>query len=62
MIFIKNVLKVEAIFKHSIVQLIYTQRNNLLPDVFDGYFKPRNEIHNLQTRNAHKLNVTRVKT
>ncbi len=32
-----------------------------LPDVFDGYFKPRNEIHNLQTRNAHKLNVISVK-
>ncbi len=27
-------------------------RNNLLPDVFDSYFKPRNEIHNLQTRNT----------
>ncbi len=24
-------------------------------------FKPRNEIHNLQTRNAHKLNLIRVK-
>ncbi len=43
------------------VQLVYKQRNNLLPDVFDGYFKPRNEIHNLQTRNAHKLNLIRVK-
>ncbi len=43
------------------VQLVYKQRNNLLPDVFDDYFKPRNEIHNLRTRNAHKLNVIRVK-
>ncbi len=43
------------------VQLVYKQRNNRLSDVFDSYFKPRNEIHNLQTRNAHKLNVIRVK-
>ncbi len=43
------------------VELVYKQRNNLLRDVFDSYFKPRNEIHNLQTRNAHKLNVIRVK-
>ncbi len=43
------------------VQLIYKLRNNLLSDVFDSYFKPRNEIHNIQTRNAHKLNVIRVK-
>ncbi len=56
-----NILKVEDIFKHSMVQLVYKQRNNLLPDVFDSYFKPRNEIHNLQTRNAHKLHVIRVK-
>ncbi len=42
------------------VQLVYKQRNNL-PDVFDGYCKPWNEIHNLQTCNAHKLNVIRVK-
>ncbi len=56
-----NVLKVENIFKHSMVQLIYKQRYNLLPDLFDSYFKPKNEIHNLQTRNAHKLNVIRVK-
>ncbi len=55
------VLKVEDIFKHSMVQLVYKQRNNRLPDVFDGYFKTRNEIHNLQTRNAHKLNLIRVK-
>ncbi len=41
--------------------MVYKQRNNLLPDVFDSYFKPRNEIHNLHTRNAHKLNVIRVK-
>ncbi len=52
-----NVLKVEDIFKRFMVQLVYKQRNNLLPDVFDGYFNPRNEIHNLQTRNAHKFNV-----
>ncbi len=43
------------------VQLVYKQRNNLLPGVFDGYFKPRNEIHNLQTRNGHKLNLITVK-
>ncbi len=43
------------------VQLVYKQRNNLLPDVFDSYFKLGNEFHNLQTRNAHKLNVIRVK-
>ncbi len=54
-------LKEEDIFKHSIVQLVYKQRNNLLSDVFDGYFQQTNEIHNLQTRNAHKLNVIRVK-
>ncbi len=58
---ILNVLNVEDIFKHSMVQLVYKQRNNLLSDVFDSYFKPRNEIHNLQTRNAHKLNVIRVR-
>ncbi len=51
---------VEDIFKHSMVQLVYKQRNNHLPDVFDSYFKPRNEIHNLQTHNGHKLNVIRV--
>ncbi len=56
-----NILKVEDIFKHSMVQLVYKQRNNLLPDVFDSYFKPRHEIYNLQTRNAHKINVIRVK-
>ncbi len=44
------------------VLLVYKQRNNLLPNVFDSYFKPRNEIHNLQTCNAHKLNLIRVKT
>ncbi len=43
------------------VQLVYKQRNNLLPDVFDSYLKPRNEIHNLQTSNAHKLDVIREK-
>ncbi len=43
------------------VQFVYKQRNNLLPDVFDSYFKQRNEIHNLETRNTHKLNVIRVK-
>ncbi len=41
------------------VQLVYKQRNNLLPDVFGSYFKPRNKIHNLHTRNAQ--NVIRVK-
>ncbi len=46
---------------HFYGKLVYKQRNNLLPDVFDSYFKPRNEIHNLQTRNAHKLNVIRLK-
>ncbi len=56
-----NVPKVEDIFKHSMVQLVYKQRNNLLPDVFDSYFKPRNEIPNLQTHNAQKFNVIRVK-
>ncbi len=56
-----NVLKVEDIFKHFMVELVYKQRNNLLPDVFDSYFKPRNEIHNLQNCNAHKFNVIRVK-
>ncbi len=57
-----NVLKVEDIFKYSMVQLVYKQRNNLLPDVFDSYLKPRNEIPNLQTRNAHQINVIRVKS
>ncbi len=33
-----NVLNVEDIFKHSMVQLVYKQRNNLLPDVFDDLF------------------------
>ncbi len=56
-----NVLKVEDIFKHSMVQLVHKQRNNLLPHVFDSYFKQRNEIHNFQTLNTHKLNVIRVK-
>ncbi len=56
-----NVLEVEDIFKHSIVQLVYKQNNNLVPDVFDSYFKLRNQIHNLQNCNAHKLNVIRVK-
>ncbi len=56
-----NVLKVEDIFKHSMAQLVYKQRNNLLHDVFDSYFKPRNEMHNLQAHNAHKFNVIRVK-
>ncbi len=36
-------------------------KSNVLPDIFDSYFKPRNEIHNLQIRNAHKLDVIRVK-
>ncbi len=54
-------LKEEDIFKHSMVQLVYKQRNNFLSDVFDGYFQQTNEIHNLQTRNAHKLNVIRLK-
>ncbi len=51
----------EDIFKHSMVHLVYKQRNTILPDVFYSYFEPRNEIHKLQTRNAHKLNVIRVK-
>ncbi len=49
-----NVLKVEDTFKHFMVQLVYKYRNNLPPDVFNScYFKPRNDIHNLQPCNAH---------
>ncbi len=42
------------------VQLVYKQSNNLLSDLCDSYFNPRNEIHNVQTCNAHKLNVIRL--
>ena len=50
-----DVLKVVDVFNLSLIQLVYKQRNGLLPDVFKDYFKCRRDVHNVNTRNAHKL-------
>ena len=55
------VLKIEDIFKLSLLQFVYKQRNNLLPNVFDNYFKSRQEIHSVNTRYSYKLEEVRAR-
>ena len=33
----------------------------MLPNVFNNYFINRNDIHNSNTRNAHKIEIPRMK-
>ena len=54
-----NLLMVQDIFNTSILNLVYKQANNKLPDIFNEYFKYRNETHSINTK---KLNTVKAKT
>ena len=57
-----QLLKLVDNFNHSILQIVYMQRNNLLPSIFDDYFIMRSQIHRRQTRFAHQLNIIYAKS
>ena len=52
-----KVLKLDDNFNHSLLQIVYMQRNNLLPSIFDDFLILRSQIHNRQTRYAQQINI-----
>ena len=57
-----KVLKLDDNFNHSLLQIVYMQRNNLLPSIFDDFLILRSQIHNRQTRYAQQINIPRSKS
>ena len=57
-----QILKLDDNFEHSVLQMVYMQRQNLLPLIFDNYFIQRSHIHNRQTRYVHNIDIPRVKS
>ena len=57
-----DILQIRDIFNISLLKMVYKQRNNELPGIFNHYFKTRYEVHNRSTRNCNKLEVTRTRT
>jgi hypothetical protein len=57
-----NILLVKDIYNSSIAQFIQKQKLNLLPSIFNNYFRNNNEIHNHNTRNNNKLFIERKRT
>ena len=57
-----GLLQVKDIFFQSILNFVYKQKNGLLPEIFDDYFKTRNQIHNINTRQANKIDVFKSRT
>ena len=41
---------------------MYKQKNGLLPEIFNDYFQTRNKIHNINTRQANKIDVVKSRT
>ena len=52
-----KLLKVKDLFELAIMQMVHRHRLHKLPNIFDNYFTNRNQIHNINTRNAHKYNI-----
>ena len=57
-----NMLKLDDNFNHSLLQIAYMQRNNLLPSIFDDFLILRSQIHNRQTRYAQQINIPMSKS
>ena len=57
-----NLLQITDIFKLALLQIVYKQTNNLLPDSFNEYFRTRDTIHSINTRNASKLHIVKSRT
>ncbi len=45
-----------------IVQTDYESLHHTLPDIFNNYSQKRNNMHEHNTINCHKLHVTRART
>ena len=45
-----DILKINDIFKQEVLNFVYCQMNNMLPDIFDEYFITFSNIHNIVIR------------
>ena len=57
-----RLLKITDIQKLSTAKFVYKQRKNELPEIFNDYFKSRNQIHSINTRHANHLHLIKVKS
>lgn len=57
-----HVLKVEDIFKLSVLNFVYKCNAGLAPEVFRNYYLKRSDIHKRNTRNVDKLEIPMYKT
>ena len=48
-----KLLKIEDLYKQTILTFVHKFQNNKLPFVFDSYFTSFSEIHNINTRNRN---------
>ena len=55
-----NLLLIKDIYKHSIAQFVFRQKNNKLPEIFDNYFQSATHQHN--TRQIEKMPTLRKRT
>ena len=57
-----RVLKLVDSFRHSLLQLVFCQRNGMLPTIFDEYFSLKCDVHSIVTRQANMYNIFRAKS
>ena len=57
-----QILKLEDLYKSSIVAFLYKFIKGLLPNIFNDIFQTNSNVVSRQTRQSHKLHVPRHKT
>jgi len=57
-----SVLKVDDIMKLFVLKFVHACKTGEIPDIFKGYYRKRNEIHNLNTRNKDKFEIPLCKS
>ena len=57
-----NLLKIQDIFELQIQKFTHKQQLDLLPSIFQNYFKLRCDVHNINTRQANDLHLPKFKT
>ena len=55
-----NILKVKDIYLLEMAKFMYLYHSHKLPKLFNQYFIPVNSVHNYNTRNASRKNISYV--
>ena len=57
-----TLLKVKDMHRFQVMQFVFKQRQNLLPDTFKDYFILNSDIHQYRTRQSGKIHAKKAKT